>query len=94
MPLFFVVAGASTWFAMEFRTGNKYVKERIYRLLIPLIFGILLLIPPQSYFENVQKINFSGTFLEFYPHFLREFIPRGICIGVICGFFFIYLSIL
>ena len=40
MPLFFLVAGASTWFALEFRTGKKYVRERIYRLLIPLIFGI------------------------------------------------------
>ena len=24
MPLFFIVAGASTWFALEFRTGKKY----------------------------------------------------------------------
>ena len=53
MPLFFLVAGASTWFALEFRTGRAYVKERMYRLMIPLIFGVLLLIPPQSYFENV-----------------------------------------
>jgi len=77
MPLFFVVAGASTWLALEFRTGKKYVKERIYRLLIPLIFGILLLIPPQSYLENVQKISYSGTFLEFYPHFFEGIYPKG-----------------
>ena len=77
MPLFFLVAGASTWFALEFRTGKIYVKERIYRLLVPLIFGILLLIPPQSYYENKQKINFSGTFLEFYPHFFEGIYPEG-----------------
>lgn len=77
MPLFFLVAGASTWFALEFRTGKKYVKERIYRLLIPLIFGILLLIPPQSYFENIQKISYSGTFPEFYPQFFEGIYPKG-----------------
>ncbi|CAB1064705.1 hypothetical protein D1BOALGB6SA_9501 [Olavius sp. associated proteobacterium Delta 1] len=77
MPLFFLVAGASTWFALEFRSGKEYVEERIYRLLFPLIFGILLLIPPQSYYENVQKINFSGTFLEYYPHFYEGIYPKG-----------------
>ena len=77
MPLFFLVAGASTWFALENRTGKEYVKERIYRLLFPLIFGILLLIPPQSYYENVQKMNYSGTFLEFYPHFFEGIYPKG-----------------
>ena len=77
MPLFFLVAGASTWFALEFRTGKVYVKERIYRLLIPLIFGIVLLIPPQSFYENVQKAGFSGTFLEFYPHFFEGIYPNG-----------------
>ena len=77
MPLFFLVAGASTWFALEFRTGKKYVKERINRLLIPLIFGILLLIPPQSYYENIQKMSYNGTFLEFYPHFFEGIYPKG-----------------
>jgi hypothetical protein len=77
MPLFFLVAGASTWFALENRTGKEYVNERIHRLLIPLIFGILLLIPPQSYYENVQKISYSGTFLEFYPHFFEGIYPKG-----------------
>jgi len=77
MPLFFLVAGASTWFALEYRTGKVYLRERIYRLLVPLIFGILLLIPPQSFYENVQKSGFSGTFLEFYPHFFEGIYPKG-----------------
>lgn len=77
MPLFFLIAGASTWFALEFRTGREYVKEIIYRLLIPLISGILLLIPPQSYYENIQKISYSGTFMEFYPHFFDGIYPKG-----------------
>ena len=77
ISVFFLVAGASTWFALEFRTGREYVKERMYRLLIPLVFGILLLIPPQSYFENLQKTDYVGNFLEFYPHFYEGIYPRG-----------------
>ena len=77
MPLFFLISGASTSFALEFRTGKQYREERMYRLLIPLFFGILLIIPPQSYFENLQKTNFSGSFLEFYPHFFDGIYPKG-----------------
>jgi len=77
MPLFFLISGASTWFALEFRTEREYRKERIVRLFIPLVFGILLLIPPQSYFENIQKAGFRGSFPEFYPHFFNGIYPSG-----------------
>ncbi len=77
MPLFFLVSGASTWFALDFRTEQQYRKERILRLWVPLFFGVLLLIPPQSYFENVQKARFSGSFLEFYPQFFNGIYPTG-----------------
>lgn len=77
MPLFFLISGASTSLALEFRTGKQYRKERVYRLLIPLIFGILLIIPPQSFFENLQKANFDGSFLDFYPHFFNGIYPQG-----------------
>ena len=77
MPLFFLVAGASTWFALEFRTGRQYRLERTRRLIIPLLFGILFLIPPISYFENIQKHTFNGSFLAFYPHFFNGIYPKG-----------------
>ncbi len=77
MPLFFLIAGASTWFAIEFRNEKQYRKERTNRLLIPLLFGILLVIPPQAYYENLQKMHYTGTFLEFYPHFFEGIYPKG-----------------
>ena len=77
MPLFFFISGASSVFSLKVRTGKQYRKERIYRLLIPLIFGMCLLIPPQSYFENLQKTGFNGSFIEFYPHFFNGIYPNG-----------------
>ena len=49
MPLLFVLAGASTYFALGQRTGAQYLLERVQRLLVPLAFGVLIIVPPQGY---------------------------------------------
>ncbi len=75
MPLFFFLAGMSTSYSLNFRTGTDYLKERVKRILIPLILGILIVIPLIVYFERLawwsdtryNQENFNGTFLEFYP---------------------------
>ncbi len=50
MPLLFLLAGASTWFALGFRSGGQYARERFTRLLIPFLFGLLVVVPPQGYY--------------------------------------------
>lgn len=77
MPLFFLISGASTWFALDFRTKTAYRNERFFRLFIPLIFGILNLIPPQSYLENRLKSGYIGSYFNFYPHFFEGIYPQG-----------------
>jgi glucan biosynthesis protein C len=69
MPLLFLLAGASTWFALSFRSGGQYAKERVTRLLIPLIFGLLVIVPPQSYFGLLGNTGFSGSYLDWYPNY-------------------------
>jgi len=64
MPLFFLLAGSSTWLALRFRSGNQYVKERFKRLLIPWIFGVLVIAPPQMYF---MLRNHDPTYVESFP---------------------------
>jgi peptidoglycan/LPS O-acetylase OafA/YrhL len=79
MPLFFFLAGMSTSYSLNFRTGKEYLKERLRRILIPLILGILIVIPPIVYFERrawwsatrYNSENFNGTFIEFYPLFFE-----------------------
>ncbi len=43
------------------------MKERLLRLGIPLIFGVLILSPPQVYIERVDNNQFTGSFLDFLP---------------------------
>ena len=49
MPLLFVLAGAATWFALGHRSAGGYAAERAKRLLIPFLFGVLVIVPPQTY---------------------------------------------
>ena len=49
MPLLFLLAGASTFLALGKRTTGQYAYERVKRLLVPLVFGFFVLIPPQTW---------------------------------------------
>jgi len=69
MFLIFLVSGAGTWFAMRSRK-KAFVMDRIKRLIVPFIFGIVLIIPPQRFYEWIMFHDFSGNYLDFltlYP---------------------------
>jgi len=66
MPFFFLVAGATSWFSLRRRTPGHYVSERVTRLLIPFIVGVILLTPIQVYYELSHKGWWKGgSFIEF-----------------------------
>jgi glucans biosynthesis protein C len=81
MPLFFLLSGTSIYFALKSRTAGQFLRERSMRLLIPLLFGIFVLSPPQVYLERLSNPNhgvspwsegqFLGSFWEFIPHYFR-----------------------
>ena len=64
MPLLLFISGAGTFFALGFRSKKAFAKERAKRLMIPLIFGMLVIVPPQIYFEYISKFS---SYLDFYP---------------------------
>lgn len=76
MPLFFLLAGMAAWYALGSRTAGQVASERVRRLFVPLLVGMLLIIPPQVYVERISTwvptrqspIDFSGSFFEWYPH--------------------------
>lgn len=71
MPLFMMLAGTSAWYSLRRRANSEYVRDRVRRILIPLIIGILVLVPPQVYVERRLYGQFGGSFLEFYPRFFE-----------------------
>jgi peptidoglycan/LPS O-acetylase OafA/YrhL len=70
LPLFMLLAGAATWFALRKRSYRQYAGERFTRILLPLIAAMIILIPPQVYMERLQRFQFTGSFLEYLPHAL------------------------
>jgi len=71
MPILFLLAGASTFFALQFRSAGQYVGERAKRLLVPFFFGVLLIVPPQVYVGLVTHSGYPGSFFRWYPQFFR-----------------------
>ena len=68
MPLFFLLSGAGSWYALKSRTGGKYLLERVKRILIPLYgVGTFIILTPQLYFELISHKGYTGTFLELWP---------------------------
>lgn len=66
MPVLFVIAGAGLWFAAKRRTGMQLVHERTLRLLVPVIVGMVLIVPPQVYLERLHRGQWSGDYLTFF----------------------------
>lgn len=71
MPLLFFISGAGTFFALQKRSFRSYAGERIWRLFIPLLFGMLVVVPPQIYTEWLFRGRFTGSYAEFYPEVFR-----------------------
>lgn len=68
MPLFFLLSGAGSWYALRRRTWRQYANERVMRLFIPLLIGAILFTPLQAYIEWSHKTQtgvFEGPFSEF-----------------------------
>ena len=72
MPLIFMISGASIFFALRPGGATRFLRDRVWRLLVPLAFGILVLAPPQIYLERLAHGEFQGNFLEFLPLYFRD----------------------
>jgi glucan biosynthesis protein C len=67
MPLLFVLAGASTYFALRRRGSREYLDERFTRLGVPFLIGVfVLLIPVQTWYGA----RFNSGYTESFWHYL------------------------
>lgn len=85
MFLIFLVSGAGTWLAMRARK-EAFMKDRIKRLLIPFLFGIFLIIPPQRFYEWVMFGGFEGDYLTFLSAYPIEQLGANMGISVLLWF--------
>lgn len=66
LPILFVISGMGTFYALGKRNIWQFNLERYLRLGIPLGVGMLLIVPPQVYFERLANGQFTGSFWQYY----------------------------
>ena len=78
LALLFLISGVGIAFARRRRSEREFLKERSVRLLIPMIFGIAVIVPPMIYLEKLFLNTFEGSFVSFYADFYTEGVyPKG-----------------
>lgn len=74
LPLLFFISGIVVYHSLGKRTGGKFLLERTKRLFIPLLFGMLVIVPPQIYFERIYKGIQFANYWEFWKT-IFNFVP-------------------
>lgn len=86
LSLLFLISGAATAFLFGKRPAG-FVRQRSRRLLLPLIFGMLVVVAPQSYYEVVEKLpgGYHDGYVAFWARYLQNdpnFCRDGDCLDV------------
>jgi surface polysaccharide O-acyltransferase-like enzyme len=72
MPLLFVLAGISSKYSLRNRKPIDYLKERFRKLFIPLLFGVLIIVPGMAYFADRFHNGYAGNYLQHYGIFFTK----------------------
>jgi len=85
LALLFLISGAATAMMLRTKPGQAprpFVRERSKRLLLPLLLGMFVVVPPQAYLEVVSKLAYQGSYLDFMQLYLKAY--HGFCRGDDC----------
>jgi len=87
MELLFFIAGVATFFSLGTRDWKGYLPERLKRLVVPLVFGMLVVVPPcyyysQLFFNPFFRTTYSGLWDWYTKYWLAKAItPFNIYFG-------------
>ncbi len=92
LSLLFLVSGVATAFLLARSRRDaaasgarvRFLGPRSWRLLVPLAFGMAVVVPPQSYYEVVDKLpgGYHDGYLAFWARYLAA--DTGFCRGDDC----------
>ena len=69
LTLLFVVSGYASRALLARSSGTaRFFANRCNRLLVPLLFGIAVIVPPQPWVELVTKHGYAGSYWTFWSH--------------------------
>jgi peptidoglycan/LPS O-acetylase OafA/YrhL len=82
MDLLFLISGAATAYLLARSAGGPFLGARLKRLGLPLLVGLAVIVPPQPYFEVVEKAGYSGSYFDFLGLYFSAY--GGFCRGDRC----------
>ncbi|WP_377152508.1 acyltransferase family protein [Roseateles sp. UC29_93] len=83
MSLLFLISGAATALMTGRADGDSgLIATRSKRLLLPLLFGMTVIVPPQAYLEVVEKLHYAGNYGDFLTLYFQAY--HGFCRGDDC----------
>jgi glucans biosynthesis protein C len=68
MPLLFLISGMGTWYSLGSRSPAAFARERLRRLGVPLLVGLLTLVPLQVYL-GLRRAGDPSSYASFYARF-------------------------
>lgn len=78
MPLFFILSGIAAYHSLARRRWPQYLASRFKRLVVPLLFGIFVIIAPwQVYLERLSRREYLGSFRRWFPHYFDGWYGLG-----------------
>ncbi len=90
MTLLFFLSGIGTYYALQRRSIAQYCSERIRKLFVPLIAGLVTICPAQAYTKALYH-GYQGNLFSF----LKEFFSRKVAyyLGYAHLWFLLYLFV-
>ncbi|WP_298728483.1 acyltransferase family protein [uncultured Ferrovibrio sp.] len=73
LTLLFLIAGIATRYMADRTSSGRLAALRSWRLLLPLVFGMAVIVPPQTYYEIVEKLSYGEGWLAFYARYATGF---------------------
>ena len=80
--LLFLISGVAASFMLAKVGATSFMRQRSFRLLVPLVFGMFVIVPPQAYFEVVEKVAYVGGYGEFMRLYVTGY--GDFCRGTDC----------
>ncbi len=98
MPFIFVISGAAIYYALGngklLNTAGKFIKDKVLRLLVPLVFNAFTLLFFQVYLDRITNHQFTGSLIDFVPHYFNGIYGIGMGNFALFGMHLWYLLVL
>jgi hypothetical protein len=80
LPLLFFISGVAFAFLHDKLGAARFAGERLLRLLPVIVFGMIVVVMPQTYFQLLQAGEIEAGILAFWPRYMTGWEIAGVTV--------------